>query len=340
LEILVLSDSRKADGYFSLKRASAGIGKPQFFARKEINKVLKRAEPGSLVYLDLSGLESKQISRHLRILSKSDHLYYGLLDPLSKMNDVAGLFHQGAVDYVDKATIKNGVDLKRVKRVLAYISSTQRAQPQSAEERREEKRREVFRAAYISSGNDWKEIQSGREYTFCLMYVELDGAVEMERMYGRDTLAQALASFRKYVESLVGSYNGRIWIWSGFGGVILFPFNLKQSDALKCGFRLILHKHLYDVEESVFPNFISFRLALSIGNLVYTEVGTGHVISDSLNSIYHLGQQFAKPGNFYITEEALLISHAAFLEFFVDAGEFEGKKIFIMRRPVRPGNVS
>jgi hypothetical protein len=160
-----------------------------------------------------------------------------------------------------------------------------------------------------------------------MMFVELDGAVEMVRMDGRDTLAQALGSFRKFVESLVGSFNGRIWIWSGFGGVILFPFNLKKSDALKCGFRLKLVKHLYDIEESVFPNFISFRLALSIGNLVYTEVGTGHVISDSLNHIYHLGQQFAEPGNFYITEEVLQISHTAFLNFFVEAGEFDGKRL-------------
>jgi hypothetical protein len=102
----------------------------------------------------------------------------------------------------------------------------------------------------------------------------------------------------------------------------------------------MLLKHLYDVEESVFPNFISFRLALSIGNLVYTEVGTGHVISDSLNHIYHLGQQFAKPGSFFITEEVLLISHTAFLDFFVGAGDFEGKKIFSMRLPVLPGDVS
>ncbi len=336
MDILVFSDSRKADGYFSLKRGSAEIGKPQFFARKEINKVLKKAKPGSLAYLDLSGLESKQISRYLRTLSRSDHLFYALLDPLNKIKDVANLFHQGAVDYVDKNTIKSGVNLKRVKQVLEYISDTGRAQPQNVEERRGE----VFKSAYISSGNDWKEIVPGREYTFCLMYVELDGAVEMERMYGRDTLAQALGSFRKYIESLVGSFNGRIWIWSGFGGVILFPFNLEQSDALKCGFRIILHKHLYDVEESVFPNFISFRLALSIGNLAYTEVGTGHVISDSLNHIYHLGQQFAKPGNFYITEEVLLISHVTFVNFFVEMGDFEGKKIFRMRLPVLPGYVA
>ncbi len=336
MEILVFSDSRKADAYFKIKRKSTEFGKPQFHARKELNKVLKDTEPGTLVYLDLSGLETPQISRYIRTLSRSDTLFYGFLDPLNKIKDVAHLFHGGAVDYVDKNSIKKGIDIQRLKQIIRYLSDTGRELAQTAEE----KTRETIKSKYISSGYDWKDIAPGREYTFCLMFVELDGAVEMERMYGRDTLAKALGSFRKYVETLVGSFNGRIWIWSGFGGVILFPFNLKKNDALKCGFRLMLVKHLYDIEESIFPNFISFRLALSIGNLVYTEVGTGHVIADSLNHIYHLGQQFVEPGNFYITEEVLLISHAAFLKFFVEVGDFGGKKTFSMRLPIRPGNVS
>ena len=336
MEILVFSDSRKADVYFKIKRKSTEFGKPQFYARKELNKVLKETAPGTLVYLDLSGLETPQITRYIRTLSRSDSLFYGLLDPLNKIKDVAHLFHGGAADYVDKTGIKKGIDLQRLKQISGYLSDIGRVLAQPAEE----KTREAVKSKYISSGHDWKEIAPGREYTFCLMFVELDGAIEMERMYGRDTLAKALGSFRKYVENLVGSFNGRIWIWSGFGGVILFPFNLKRIDALKCGFRLMLVKHLYDIEESVFPNFISFRLALCIGNLVYTEVGTGHVISDSLNYIYHLGQQFAEPGKFYISEEVLLISHTAFLKFFVEVGDFEGKKIFTMRLPIHPGNVS
>ena len=336
MEILVFSDSRKADVYFKIKRKSTEFGKPQFYARKELNKVLKETAPGTLVYLDLSGLETPQITRYIRTLSRSDSLFYGLLDPLNKIKDVAHLFHGGAADYVDKTGIKKGIDLQRLKQISGYLADIGRVLAQPAEE----KTREAVKSKYISSGHDWKEIAQGKEYTFCLMFVELDGAVEMERMYGRDTLAKALGSFRKYVENLVGSFNGRIWIWSGFGGVILFPFNLKRIDALKCGFRLMLVKHLYDIEESIFPNFISFRLALSIGNLVYTEVGTGHVISDSLNYIYHLGQQFAEPGKFYISEEVLLISHTAFLKFFVEVGDFEGKKIFTMRLPIHPGHVS
>jgi hypothetical protein len=330
LDILVFSNSRKADGYFKIKRKSNDFSLPQIFPREDFNKVLKNAEPGTLVYLDLSGLEMVQVSRYIRTILKADDLYPGLLDPLGKITDVAHLFHEGVADYVDKATLREGITVQRLNQVFKYLLETGRAYTKTAEERT----REEIRSRYISSGNSWSDVVPGREYTFCLMFVELDGAVEMEKMYGRDTLARALGSFRSYIESLVGSFNGRIWIWSGFGGVVLFPFNLTRSDSLKCGLCLVLFKHLYDIEESIFPNFISFRLALSIGNILYTEVGTGHVISDSLNYIYHLGQQFAEPGRFYITEEVLLISHTAFMEFFLESGEFEGRKIYRMRLPI------
>ena len=178
----------------------------------------------------------------------------------------------------------------------------------------------------------------GREYTFCFMYIELDESVEMERKYGRKTLSKALASFKRFIENAVRPFNGRIWMWTGMGGIILFPFDLRSSDALKCGFRIMLIKSLYDVEESVFPNFLSFRLALHIGNTVYRRGDTGNIISDSLNYIFHLGQQFAEPGNFYITEEMLLISHPAFVEYFYEQGEYEGRKIFRMRIPVHMGS--
>ena len=100
----------------------------------------------------------------------------------------------------------------------------------------------------------------------------------------------------------------------------------------------MLFKHLYDIERSVFPNFISLRIVLHMGSTIYTTRNTGQVISDSINSIFHLGQQFARPNNFYITEEVLQICHAAFTEYFVEEGDFEGRNTYRMRRPIHSGS--
>jgi len=334
LDVLVFSDSRKVKESFRIRRKNNFFSPPSFCPQGSLRKKLKEAEPGSLVYIDLSGLDSKDVSKELRSLSRQSDVFYGVVDPAGIINDVAGLFHDGAVDYVDKNTLREGITLKRLNQVTRYLSEVRNLDLD-----------EVNRAGavqpsqhYISSGRDWKNIVDGREYTFCFMYIELDDSVEMERKYGRKTLSSALSSFRRFIESAIRPFNGRVWIWSGIGGIILFPFDLRSSDALKCGFRIMLIKTLYDVEESVFPNFLSFRTALHIGNTIYQKEDTGNIISDSLNYIFHLGQQFAEKGNFYITEEVLLISHSAFLEYFVDEGEYEGRKIFRMRAPIHMGS--
>ncbi|KKK44265.1 hypothetical protein LCGC14_3167360, partial [marine sediment metagenome] len=162
---------------------------------------------------------------------------------------------------------------------------------------------------------------------------ELDGREEMEKKYGLRNLGIALDSFRSFIDDSVKPFQGRLWIWSRFGGIILFPFDGSGCPQLKCGFKLMLFKHLYDIEESLFPSFISFRLALHIGNTVFVRKNTGNIISDSLNFIFHLGQQYAKPGQFYVSESVLQLGQKELKGFFSDSGIFEGRTIYQMRLP-------
>jgi hypothetical protein len=289
-------------------------------------------EPGSLAYVDLSGLDEPAITQYLRSLSKSKSFHFALIDPAGKMKDTSQLFHQGFADYVDKVTLLEGLTTKRLNRVFRYLQENKRLFD------RQKTSPEKGILPYIPSGGDWREVEPGREYTFTLLFVELDGKEDMEKKYGHKNLGIALASFRNFIENSVRPYRGKLWIWSRFGGIVLFPFNGIECPSLKCCFRLFLFKHLYDIEESLFPNFLSFRMAMHLGNVVFTEQNTGHVVSDSLNFIFHIGQQFARPGRFYITEEVLRLGPSVLKSFFVDSGLFEGRKLLQMRAPIHGGN--
>lgn len=330
MELIVFSDARNADEYFYVSKSSLLFTQPEFYPTRDLSKTLKKLDSGALVYLDCSGLSQEAVSRYIRALSKDGQIAFGLIDPANAVEDSASLFHDGAVDYVNKTVLKNKITQKRLNQVLKLIEV---ARPDALKSI-SIKPKKAKAGQYISSGRDWRIIVPGMEYTFCFLFFELDGVEEMEKNYGRKNLNTALSSFKDYIEDSVRPYNGRLWIWSGFGGLVIFPFDLERNDVLECGFRLILFKPLYDIEESIFPFFLSFRLALHIGNMVYADTKTGNVVSDSLNSVYHLGQQFTKPGNFFVTEEALSVSDELFLEYYVPAGDFEGRKIFRMRLPL------
>ncbi len=334
MNILIFSPNKKLPEKLKLRRRQGVVDEVRFVGLEEFSVLLKAASAPTLCYLDISAVEASKIAGYLRRLNRKENILYGIIDPGGKIKDVARLFHDGAVDYLDRQSLASGAGMRRLKTVLDYAQGVHPTVLAAAVLSTEARRR----APYILSGSDWSAVVPGGEYTFSMMFVELDNKDQMQKRYGPQNLSAALSSFRTYVDGFVRKFGGRLWMWFSFGGIVLFPFDAKTCPALTCGFRLMLFKHLYDIEGSHFPNFLSFRVVLHIGNTPYTEQNTGHIVSDSLNTIFHLGQQFTRPGNFCVTEEVLQFGHSALREFFIPAGTFEGRQILRMRRPVHQYN--
>jgi hypothetical protein len=328
VRVFVLSGNRRLREQFRIKKQKGVVSEVQFAEHRELSRLLATGEGPVLCYVDLSAPDDRVLRRCLKILAARENCAYGLIDAGRKVKDVARVFHEGAVDYIDRQGLKKGVDMARLRRVRGFL---QGAQP-GLLERAAAKVRAQRKEGYLLSGSDWSGVVAGREYTFCMMFVELDGKEQMEKNYGAENLSLALASFRSYIEGFVKTFGGRLWIWYSFGGLVLFPFNGDNCPALTCAFRLMLFKHFYDIEGSHFPIFLSFRVALHIGNTHYVETNTGNVVSDGLNAIFHLGQQYAGPGGCYATEEVMRFAHPALPPYFVESGVFEGRKILRMRR--------
>ena len=325
MKVIVFSDNRRLRDSFRLPGSARSAGL-SFAGWKDFRRLVSALREPTLCYLDLAGLTPRKLAGCRRLLGSNPQIGYGLIDSGRKLSDPARAFHDGAVDYLDRTALRQGIDGRRLARVWAFSGKAgpYTVPPQAA----------ASHTVYAPSGTDWSQVSPGREYTFFLLFIELDGKEEMERKFGTRNLGIALSSFRSYIEGSVRPSQGRLWIWTSFGGLILFPFDGRECPALSGLFRLMLFRHLYDIEESKFPNFLSYRLVMHLGNLVYSDRNVGSVVSDGLNTVFHLGQQFARPGGFYLTEEVFRFGPQALKPFFLEAGEFEGLKVFRMRLPV------
>jgi hypothetical protein len=295
----------------------------------QLAETLPTLGPGDLLYLDLSAFGAAEARSWLKRLLGRDDLLLGVIDPKGAVVDVPSLFHDGAIDYVDGDAWKARIPRRRLDRVAAYARTLKRF-PESAA------REAVAARRCRPSGADWSRIREGEEYTFSLLFIELDGGDELELRFGAANLTEALASFRAYVERSVAPFGGRTWIWSRFGGIVLFPFDGRRERAATCGLSLTLHKYLYDVEESRFPHFVSWRMAAHLGEVSWREHATGTLVSEALNSVFHLGQQFVPAGSFQVTDDVREMAGAPMRKFFAPAGQFEGRRIWRMKRPIAP----
>jgi hypothetical protein len=297
-----------------------------------LKRILKNVEETALVYFDIENIQDDS-NKIVNYLSKKNKIYFGIIDNKGKFTDISGLILSGAVDYVNTQDMKELFQEKRFKKIMGYLNKYRTDFLQDKAEA-SAKIDISTRKKYKIAPKGWQSIIEGQEYTFSFLYIELDGKEEMKEKYGKKNLDKALATFKSYIEKNIKAFDGRFWIWSGFGGVILFPFNGVECYPLLCAFRIILYKYMHDVEESFFPGFISFRMVMHLGTIAYCSKDTGNLISDTVNSIFHLGQRFTKPGNFYLTEEILKYAPEELMDFFLPVGSYENRNIFRMRLPV------
>ena len=322
MNVFVFSSTKGIEKSFPAKKGvTVAFAEPGEFAKK-----IKIVPPGSAVYLDASSFEGAALVKALAAAVKRGGIAAGIIDPKGTVSDVAALFHAGAADYIGKELLKAGVKSSRFDAAAAFSGAAACREDAPAEPA----------VSIPLSGSDWKGVVSGREYMFCFLFVELDrvGSLKAAQFGGQG--ANPAELFRQFIETQLRGSGGKMWMWSDFGGVILFPFDGKKCSVIEPLFRLVLNRTLFSAEESLATTALSFRAAVHIGPTRFRDRGeTGKIVSDSVNFIFHLGQKRAQPGCVYITREVrdLFPEHVA--EYFNGDGSYEGRELFVMKRPCR-----
>ncbi|HPS57970.1 MAG TPA: hypothetical protein PK514_07675 [Spirochaetota bacterium] len=319
MEISVFSDSQAVNSCF------AGIAKAKGFSvnynpLSDLKKKGEASPDDTVIYADLGGLAQPAVKKNLTILSSLNRVF-GILDAKGSFDDPAVFFHAGASDYIGKALFKSGIDQARVKKVYDFgrkFLQIQDAPPQAA-----------VKFASPLSGNDWKKITLGKEYTFCFMHIELDEQKEIKKRFPGTALEEFTKRFHNFVEESVSDINGKVWMWADLGGLVLVPFDGETCPAIFKGFSMMLNRKIMSFENFDYDMLFSYRIAIHIGSTVYQTRGdTGKIVSDSVNSIHHLKQNFAEPGNMYLTEDVCKYIPVGFEKFFIKSGTYEGREIY------------
>ncbi|HOT46743.1 MAG TPA: hypothetical protein PLM53_18940 [Spirochaetota bacterium] len=319
MKIAVFSNTKNIEKSF----AGAVKGKKhtlQVSPASELKKSSKSVPRGSLIYADLSSFKKTEVPQVIKLLAKLEGIPFGIMDPKGAVADVADLFHNGASDYLDAALLKKGVDQKRIDRILDFKNIEVVDEKLTAAKKN-----------YILSGPDWKNIKQGQEYTFYFLFIELDNKNALKGL-APELQSDITETFRRYVEETIAPMNGRIWMWMNFGGLVLFPYNGKQCDVIEAALRLMVNRKLMSAESIQLDINLSYRIAMHVGNTVYKSKGdTGSIVSDSINSVFHLGQKYTEPNNFFLTDDIFMLIPSRLMNYYVPAGEYEGRNIFRLK---------
>ncbi len=342
MRIIVFSTSRTIQKRFAAIERARSID-VSFEDPTHIRQIVKEQDAATIAYIDAGGVE-KNLKKLVRDLSNMDHVRIGVLDLKNDIDDPAELFFEGAFDYIGKPVLSEEVSANRLKKAAEY-----RPQPESgsyrSEHRKEQKSKKTSGAKAEEtakkrfknlSGSNWSDVKTGSEYTFVFLYIEIDLTDEWRTKSGKAHLDEVVSLFHSHVEKVIAPINGKVWMWTHTGGVVLFPFDGKNCPAIRTCFKLVLDSTITSAEEYPYKTLITYNMAVHIGNTVYRGRGnTGTIVSETVNFIFHLGEKFVKRGNFYVTEAAQPYIPKGLSECFDPAGSFENIDVWRMRLPKR-----
>lgn len=331
MKILIISDQKNIEeGFFSLTKYDYELVKA---CKANYKKYIKTISEPVVAYLDIYQRTEKEYWEEIRALLKQQNISLGIIDAKSAAPDPAAFFHAGVSDYITKKQLSEGISQKRIKSILDIKRAiTSERKDEKSQKLYADLNKKDFSGKLIPNG-EWKEAKYGKEYVFYLLFAEIDLSSDLKKKGAQGHLKNIKDVFYNYIRQHVEPINGKIWMWNEFGGLILFPYTKKYQDVAVTAAKLIAHMPIASCEDFPFKMEISYRFALHIGETVYKERGnTGTIVSDAVNFTFHLGQKFAKPGNFYLSEEAYDRIYPRLKELFLPEGMFENKNILRLRK--------
>jgi hypothetical protein len=303
---------------------------------------LSEHSPGStdISYIDISGLSDEEHKKAMTQFKKlCGDTQWGVIDPKGSVKDIAALFFEGACDYLGPGLLKDSqpIDPKHFKDAIKWRKVMPSAAPASADN---EKAEVSGATGFLKSGiklpsaksfPGWNKMTAGKVMPFYLLYCSLQGKTALDARLDDKMLNQIHKRFLSLLSGYLQAGDGLLWINTGRDCLFLIPPRAKCAEAaIKACINMIVSAPLFVLETLGITIPANFIFAMHYGSVTYKPPGkTGTVVSDAVNSIFHLGAKKSEPGRLTISGELPDISIPESLQdMFVSAGEYEGRKIW------------
>ena len=294
-----------------------------------------KPEDGSITYLDISGLSDANYKTALTQLKKAcKETSWGIIDVKGVIKDPAALLFDGASDYLGPGFFKTpkAIDLKRIKtasqwRFLLAGNTGTAAAVKKGTKAGDSLPRTGIKLPSASLFPGWKNMKTGKNMPFYLLYCSLQGKMPLNSRFGEKVFAQLHQRFIACLYQNFQEGEGIVWMDSGKDCLFLIPPKAKNAETvITACFRMLVSAPLIAVEVLGLTIPVNFVFTLHYGPISYCPPGkTGTLVSDAVNYIFHLGPKKAEPGR--LTVSAAIPDGSvpkALEDCFISAGEFEG----------------
>ncbi|MDR1587332.1 MAG: hypothetical protein LBS57_07755 [Treponema sp.] len=328
---------------FSAKKAAAlGLGK-NLLARVSLLPPEKLAkytpQKGDVLYLDISGMERGALRKALGVLKKAA-APWGVMDPGGNAADPAEFFFEGAFDYLGPRLIKEGLKEKRLAAALSrkLPGGQKEGAKKTWGEPAAEEGLPLLRGVKLPPGKfpPWSSLKAGTTAPFFFLFVSAEGGKgDLRGALGEAAFTGLRNRLRLFLQRRFEPSGALLWMETESNTLLLIPPRASLiKEALVSSLKILMAAPAIGLEILGLSFPVRFTFALHYGKTVYHRPGgTGTVVSDAVNFIFHLGTRRAEAGRLTVSGETPAeVIPKGLEDMFVRAGEFEGRSLVHSRR--------
>lgn len=330
-KLIVFTDSTPVKKSFAAVDSSRSWNL-QFLPVSDLRRAVKEETDTELFLYDSASATDDSKQKDLNYIQRKNGAAKGIIDRKNEIIDPAGIIMKGT-DYFSGSMMKEGIKPERLNKSIAFYKSSALENadlPEAVQQTGKTARKPAPK--YIPPDGGWHGVKSGHDYTFFMLFAEISIPTGWKKKSGSVHLNKLKETFQSVVERESAAGDGKVWIWNEYGGLVLFPYGGNSSDAILPAVKLMLNRVMISVEDFQLHTPIKLRAAMHLGTTKYKVRGkTGTIISDSINSIFHLGTKFTPLDDFDITEAVYDVVPERVQKLFSEAGSFEDRNIFRLR---------
>ncbi len=190
-----------------------------------------------------------------------------------------------------------------------------------------EKRRLISIKSDPSELPNWGSLRDGRNYPVSVASIDIAENSQLVREHGMRKVRKLYFRFRQLLDEKLRKYNGRVWSWSGDGGIVAFAFKHHEIRAVQFAFELQRTLPIFNsFAERGIDAEIAVRIGIDAGKLRFAG-DTGSIVSEVINFAAHLEKQATPAGYLSVSDTVYAALPPRLTAGLSVEDEFEGRTV-------------
>lgn len=172
---------------------------------------------------------------------------------------------------------------------------------------------------------NWGALRDGKNYDITVGSIDIVGNSALVKKHGMKKAEKLYYKFWSLLRRVLAVYDGRIWSWSGDGGLVAFTFKDHPTRAVLFGLELQNVLPIFNMDPGLpVDESIAVRIGFDTGSIKFSH-NTGNIVSETINYAAHLEKAFTSPGKISISGDLCRRISPNLRSLFTDESEFEGR---------------